>query len=142
MDELWLKSWGQAPRKAHFSRGLRFSQPVTLSWAQRSYRQDIDTILASVRNSGFSNNDGKRRRRIVLENGRNLFQIGCGLIGIIGVKLDFKRTPRAVVKLDDGVDFPAVVVLIMVKLRVDGFCIYLKITPLDLSAFVYTCFYP
>ena len=122
------KSWGQAPRKAHFSRGLRFSQPVTLSWSQRSYRQDIDTILASVRNSGFSNNDGKRRRRIVPEDRCNLFKIGCGLIGIIGVQLDFKRTPRAVVKLDDGVDFPAIVVLIMVKLRIDGFCIYLKIT--------------
>ena len=64
----------------------------------------------------------------MLEDGCNLFKIGCGLIGIIGVQLDFKRTPRAVVKLDDGVDFPAIVVLIMVKLRVDGFCIYLKIT--------------
>ena len=64
----------------------------------------------------------------MLENGRNLFQIGCGLIGIIGVKLDFKRTPCTVVKLDDCVDFPAVVVLIVVKLRANGFCIYLKIS--------------
>ena len=79
-------------------------------------------------NARFSNNDRKRRWRIVLEDRCNLFKIGCGLIGIIGVQLDFKRTPRAVVKLDDGVDFPAIVVLIMVKLRVDGFCIYLKIT--------------
>ena len=60
------------------------------SWAQGSYRQDINTVLAAMSNARFSNNDRKRRRRIVLEDRCNLFKIGCGLIGIIGVQLDFK----------------------------------------------------
>ena len=101
------------------------------SWPQGRYRQDIDAILASMRNARFSNNDRKRRWRIVLENGRNLFQAGGSLIHIAGIQLDFKCTPRAVVKLDDGVDFPAVIVLVMVKLRVNGFCIYLKVANLS-----------
>ena len=73
-------------------------------------------------NARFAHHDRKRRRRIVLEDGRDFLEVGCGFINIIRVQLDFKRTPRAIVKLDDGVDFPAIVVLIMVKLRVNGFC--------------------
>ena len=84
-----------------------------------------------MRNARFPDNDRKRRWRIVLENGRNLLQIGRGIINITGIKLDFKRAPRTVVKLDDGVYFPAFIVLIMVKLRINGFCIYLKVANLS-----------
>ena len=59
-----------------------------------------------MRNAGLADNDGKRRWRIVLENGCDLFKIGCGFINVTGVQLDLKRTPYAIVKLDDGVNLP------------------------------------
>ena len=79
-------------------------------------------------NARFAYHDGKRRWRVVPEDVRNLLQIRCGVIDIARIQLYLKRTPRTIVKLDDGINLPAFVILVMEKLGIKGFRIYLKIS--------------
>jgi hypothetical protein len=92
---------------------LDASHAVKSLWAQGYYRQNENAILAPIGNARFANNYGKRRWRVVLEYGRDLFQIGSSLIGISRIQLYLKRTPRAIVKLDDGINLPAFIILVV-----------------------------
>ena len=79
-------------------------------------------------NTRFAHHDGKRRWRVVPEDGRNLLQIGCSAINITRIQLYLERAPRTIVKLDDGINLPAFIILVMEKLGIKRFRIYLKIS--------------
>ena len=79
-------------------------------------------------NARFAHHDGKRRWRVVPEDGRNFLQIRCGDIDIARIQLYLKRTPRTIVKLDDGINLPAFIILVMEKLGTKRFRINLKIS--------------
>ena len=56
----------------------------------------------------------------MLEYGCNLFQISRGVIHIAWIQLHLKRTPRAIVKLDDGINLSAFIILVMDELGIQG----------------------
>ena len=78
-------------------------------------------------NARFAHYDGERCRRVVPEDGRDLLQIDCGVIYISRIQLYLKRAPRAIVKLDDGINLPAFIILVVEQFGTEGFRVYLKI---------------
>ena len=63
----------------------------------------------------------------MFEDCRDLLQVGCGSLLVSRIQLYLKRAPFAVVKLNDGINLPAFVILVVEKPGPERFRIYLKI---------------
>ena len=89
-------------------------------------RHDTDAIRPSVGRIGQAAKDDQSRRNLsaVFDNLiPDAGQVLCRFLNLVCAELDLNAAPAAIRQLNHGVDLVACIVLVMIELRAEGFCL-------------------